>query len=258
MSDTTQPIHVIVRKTEEQANQAALELFKIIVCESVADRGACRIALAGGTTPHPLYQHLAAESVSGDVPWSGVEIFFGDERDVPHDHADSNYRMAQRALLDHVPIPPQQVHPMPADAEDLTSAAARYEQTIRRFVPAENGGKIPRFDLILLGMGADGHTASLFPGTDALKEKKKLVVANFVPVLSRHRMTFTYPLINASRNVLMVVTREDKADVVARLLDKGCGAPGDLPAAGVRPEHGLFTLILDAAAARNTGLPTEE
>ncbi len=182
-----------------------------------------------------------------------MEIFFGDERDVPQDHVESNFRMVQRSLLDHVPIDLARVHPMPADAEDIQAAADQYEQAIRRIVPSE-GGPIPRFDLILLGMGGDGHTASLFPNTDALKEHKRLVHAGFVPVLGRKRMTFSFPLINAARNVMFLVTGSDKAEAVLGVLGDSEEIRKQLPAAAVRPTDGALIIVLDAAAARLTGL----
>ena len=242
-------LKVLVEETPEQATALAGELVKTIMCDAVSERGACHIALAGGTTPHLLYQQLATSCASGEVPWGQVQVFFGDERDVPHDHVESNYHMAQKTLLDHVPVEPSAVHPMPADSTDLPQAAADYEQSIRRIVP----GEPPRFDLVLLGLGADGHTASLFPGTDAVAETSKLVTSNFVPVLGRHRMTFTFPLINAARCVILLVTGEDKADAVAALLGDDEAARKDLPAARLTLDAN-FILVLDAAAARRTNL----
>ena len=235
----------------EQATDKAAELFKQAVCQAVADRRVCNVALSGGTTPHDLYHKLAADVYDCDVPWASVNVFFGDERDVPHDHVDSNYHMAQRALLDNAPIPPEQVNPMPADADDLDAAAAEYEQIVRRIV---GGEPTPQFDLILLGMGGDGHTASLFPRTDALAESHKLVVSHHVPVLGRNRMTFTYPLINAARHVMFLITGEDKADAVAAVLGDDKHARKEIPAAHVNPADGKLTIVLDAAAARKTGL----
>jgi len=253
MTQESNPRRVIVEGSAEEATRAALEIVKTTLCDAVGRFGACRMALAGGTTPHGLYQMLAREAVTGDVPWGNVEVFFGDERDVPHDHADSNYRMVQRALLDHVPIRPERVHPMPADCEDLDEAAADYERTIRNTVPAGEDG-IPRFELILLGMGGDGHTASLFPGTWAVEETEKLVVSQFVPVLGRNRLTFTFPLINAARTVIMLVTGEDKAQAVGALLSDCPVTKDSLPAARVRPTDGLLAVVLDSAAGRQERL----
>ncbi len=250
--------HVVVKQTAEEATWIATEMIKQIICDAAADDSLCRIALAGGTTPHGLYLMLAGAALSGEVPWHNVEIFFGDERDVPQDHVESNYRMAQQTLLDHVPIQPGRIHPMPADTGQLDQGASDYEATIRRGVPPCNDGQLPAFDLVLLGMGGDGHTASLFPGTDALDEQEKLVTAYFVPVLGRHRMTFTFPLINAAKNVVFLVTGGDKARAVAGLLSEDETARRPLPAARVKPTSGKLSIVLDAAAAQQAGLrPTD-
>jgi 6-phosphogluconolactonase len=242
-----------VERTAEEATTTAATLLKTIVCEAVSQRGACHVALAGGTTPHALYQKLAAEGASGEVPWRSMEVFFGDERDVGQDNVESNYRMVQRTLLDHVPIEPTKVYPMRGDAEDLQAAASEYEQAIRRLLPAGAGG-LPRFDLILLGMGGDGHTASLFPGSEALNEGKKLVTSHYVPVLGRRRLTFTFPLVNAARNILLLVTGEDKAKAVLGILTDDQESRQLLPAGRIAPTDGILYVILDAAAARLTGL----
>lgn len=239
---------LVVEKTVEDAAAFAAVAMESLLCETISKRAAAYVALAGGTTPHMLYQRLAGAVLSSAVPWQNVEVFFGDERNVPLDDVESNYGMTQRTLLDHLPIAPSHVHPMRADAGDLEAAAAEYEQTIRGIVPVV--GDLPQFDLILLGMGADGHTASLFPGAPALREKQKLVMAYHVPVLGRQRMTFTLPLINAARNVMLLVTGEDKADTVARLLSDKETDQRDLPVSSVRPKDGMLYLILDAAAAR--------
>ena len=240
---------VCVEPTAERATDLVSELIKSIICESTGARGSAFVALAGGTTPHALYQRLASFGTGGEVPWADTEIFFGDERDVPLDHIESNYNMAQRSLLDHLPIEPGRIHPMRGDAADLVAAAREYEQTVRRIVPSE-GGSLPRFDLVLLGMGGDGHTASLFPNTSALEEKIALVASNFVPVLNRTRLTFTYPLINAARNVILLVTGDDKAEAVSLLLSEDAQKQKRVPASGVSPVDGLLTMVFDAAAAR--------
>lgn len=253
MSKVIEQRKVLVEQTLAAATRLVADLCKGIICESVQQRGMCRVALAGGTTPHHLYQRLAETTVAaGEVPWGNVEIFFGDERNVPHDHVESNYRMARLALLDHVPVPPQQVHPMPADAADLDAAAADYERVIRRLLPQGADG-LPHLDLILLGMGAEGHVASLFPHTPAVREDGKLVMAYFVPVLDRWRMTFTYRLINAAHNVILLVTGEDKAAAVARVL-AGQRDIDVLPASGIQPTDGKLFLVLDRAAASRTNV----
>ena len=237
-----------VLPTPQCAAQKASSLFSTRIIQAVAERRKCMIALAGGSTPRMLYTALAGAVGDCDVPWDSVHVFFSDERDVPHDHVDSNYHTAQRTLLDFVPIPPQQVHPMPADSADLTAAAESYEQAIRQTVPS-NGGEIPRFDLVLLGVGADGHTASLFPGGEAIEETERLVLSPYVPSLGRHRMTFTLPLINAARCVMMFVTESDKASVVAEMFGPQ-GQASSAPAARVCPSAGEHMVVLDSAAAQ--------
>jgi 6-phosphogluconolactonase len=256
MSDSAEePRRVIVKSSAEDATEACAKLFRRMASQCVEARGTFCVSLAGGTTPYALYERLARQATSEHMPWGELQVFFGDERDVPHDHVESNFRMTQRTLLDHVPIPLGRVHPMPADAQDLDAAAAEYEKTIRRIVPAGGQGT-PRFDLILLGMGADGHTASLFPHTAALTEQDKLVAAQFVPVLGRYRMTFTFPLINAAQDVILLVTGDDKGEAVEELLSGGAD-PQKLPAAGVSPTDGRLTFVFDAAAGRRAGLRAE-
>ncbi len=242
-------LKTVVKHTAAEATQAAHEHVAKTLREAVEQRGQAYLALAGGTTPHALYQLLARTASTDEVPWPEVNVFFGDERDVPQDHVESNYNMAQRALLDHVPVKPEHVHPMPASASDIQAAAAEYESTVRRTVPDE--ANIPRFDLVLLGMGGDGHTASLFPDTEVLQENEKLVRAYFVPVLGRNRMTFTYPLINASRNVVFLVTGEDKAEATAAVLSQDEATRASKPAGRVVPA-GELVFIVDIAAVRLT------
>ncbi|MBI5725632.1 MAG: 6-phosphogluconolactonase [Planctomycetes bacterium] len=240
---------IVIENSADQAARTAAGLFRQIACEVAVGQNSCRIALCGGTTPRALYEHLAGGVATDNLPWSRLEIFFGDERDVPPNHPDSNYNTVQRTLLDNVPIPPDKVHPMHGDAQDLSAAAAEYEKTIRSLVPAGAGG-LPRFDLILLGMGGDGHTASLFAGCPAVKERRKLVTAGFVPVIGRERLTITFPLINAAASVILLVTGLDKADAVACLLNEGASAAQRLPAANIQPADGNFCIVLDNDAAR--------
>jgi 6-phosphogluconolactonase len=254
-SDSASGREVLVRRTADDATDAAAQTFERIIRETLRQKELCHIALAGGTTPYQLYRELASSAATGELPWPQVEIFFGDERDVPLDDVESNYNMAMRTLLESVPVLPSRVHAMRGDAPDLQAAAAEYERTIRERLPAGPAG-VPVFDLILLGMGGDGHTASLFPATEALSVTDKLVMAYFVPALGRSRMTFTYPLINAARNVMFLVTGEDKARAVATLLGSDEAARQKIPSARVAPQ-GKLTVILDQAAAKLSNLPTE-
>jgi 6-phosphogluconolactonase len=242
---------ILVEADNEAALVTSADLVASIACEAVSQRGQCTMALSGGTTPQPLYDLLTRQPRSDGIPWQDVHIFFGDERDVPADHPDSNFRMAQQTLLDRVPVRLEHVHPMPADAADLEMAAGQYAELIIDQVGAGSSG-LPAFDLVLLGMGGDGHVASLFPGTPALEETRKLVTVHFVPVLGRRRMTFTLPLINAARNILFLVTGVDKADPVEKVLGDDRAAAAELPAGRVHPTDGTLIFVMDRGAARKT------
>jgi 6-phosphogluconolactonase len=240
---------IIVEPDVAAAARRAAERIGEIIGERAAAGEEASLALCGGTTPGELYRTLAAPPLAEKVAWDKVQVFFGDERDVPQDHVENNYRLASKTLLDHVPIPLPHVHPMPADCRDLSAAAEQYESLLRRLVPAA-GGDTPVFDVILLGMGGDGHTASLFPDTPALRERHRLVTAQFVPVIGRNRMTFTFPLINAARSVVFFITGPDKAETVAAVLSDDPAARSRYPAASVQPA-GELLFILDADAARH-------
>lgn len=226
----------------------AAQVFVDVVGAAARARGCCRIALAGGATPRGLYRRLAGEADSRlRVPWEHLQVFWGDERQVAPDHADSNYRMARDGLLARVPLPAANIHRIPAELPDADRAARRYEAAIRR-VFALGAGALPRFDLILLGLGADGHTASLFPGTTALAETQRLVVANRVSQLDAWRITLTLPVINCARTVMFLVSGADKAAALERVLG-GTAEAAALPAAHVRPRGGQVIWMVDAAAA---------
>jgi 6-phosphogluconolactonase len=223
------------------------------VARRVADRirslseergeGRLTIALSGGSTPKRLYEMLAQPPYRDSVRWDHLELYFGDERSVPPDHQDSNYRMAHEALLSHVTVRAHRMH-----AE--TGEADAYEKLVRERITETRDG-IPVFDLILLGMGGDGHTASLFPGTKALDEHSRLVVMNEVPQMKTRRMTFTYPLINAARHVWALVPGADKRERVKECLEALANQPGErpYPIVGVQPTHGKLVWWLDEGSA---------
>jgi 6-phosphogluconolactonase len=196
--------------------------------------------LAGGSTPKAMYGVLARE-YAGRIDWSRVHIFFGDERPVPPDHDDSNYKLASETLLDHVPI--RSVHRMRGELPP-DEAATAYEKELRTFFGAEG---VPRFDLILLGLGRDGHTASLFPETSALEVHDRLVVANPVLKLDTTRITLTVPVINAARAVVFLVAGEDKAEAIEKILEEGAD-PRAYPASLIQPA-GELEWMLDQSAA---------
>ncbi len=235
----------ILTTPQELFASAAEEIVKL-ANESVAARGRFTIALSGGSTPKSLFNLLATNAKS-TLPWERMFFFFGDERHVPPTDPDSNYRMANEAMLSKVPVPTANVFRMEAENPDAAAAAAAYEQTLRKFFQVA-AGEVPRFDLILLGMGPDGHTASLFPGTAGLQEKSKLVIANWVEKLKTHRLSFTLPLINAARCVAFLVSGTDKAPALKAVLEGN--APGEqYPSKLISPKDGKLIWFLDRAAA---------
>ena len=199
------------------------------------------IVLSGGSTPKRLYESLA----DADLDWRSIDLFFGDERHVPPMHADSNYRMVREALLARAPIPEDCVHRIRAELE-APRAAERYEREIEAALGLVEGER-PRFDLALMGMGPDGHTASLFPGSAALDERERLVVAPWIPRLSAHRITLTIPAFESAACVLFLVASADKADALAAIL---AAEPGraELPAGRIVPERGELVWMVDRAA----------
>ena len=209
--------------------------------EAIADRGRFSVALSGGHTPGAMFKLLAQEPYRSQVAWEKVEIFFGDERCVPPDSSDSNYRMASESLLRKVPVPGDNVYRIRGEI-DPNAAAIEYGQMLKdKF---GDGG----LDLIYLGMGPDGHTASLVPGTEALGETKHRCVPNFVPKLNAWRVTMSAPFINRARNVIFLVAGADKAEPVAEILE-GPPDPPRLPSQLIGPSEGQLTWILDAGAA---------
>jgi 6-phosphogluconolactonase len=223
---------------------AAATKFCSVGSNAIQERGRFTVALSGGSTPRGLHQELVTH-FSSQLSWDKVFFFWGDERHVPPDSSDSNYRMAKETLLSKLPIPPENISRVPAELPDARQAAAKYEQTIQKFFRLEPDA-LPRFDFILLGMGPDGHTASLFPGTAALQEKDHLVVANWVEKLNAFRITFTYPVLNHAACVMFLVSGDEKAEMVRRAL-KDPGA--NLPCQKVRPVDGELLWYLDQGAA---------
>jgi 6-phosphogluconolactonase len=204
------------------------------------------VALAGGGTPRRTYELLAEPPHRAAVPWGLCQVFFGDERCVPPDHADSNHRMAREALLSRVPIPPAQVHRIRGEAEDADAEAARAEAELRAAL-----GPAPRLDLAVLGMGPDGHVASLFPGSPALAEERRLALAVVAAKPPPRRITLTLPALCAAEAALFLVAGAEKAERVAEVLS---GRAPDLPASRVRPA-GESIWLLDAAAASRLPRP---
>jgi 6-phosphogluconolactonase len=236
----------VLADVEELMRAAADEVARR-ADEAVREHGRFAWALSGGSTPRDLYRLLASPPHRDRMPWSAIHVFWGDERHVPPDHPDSNYRMAHEALLSKVPIPPAQVHRIKGEHPDARQAAEDYEQTLRACFQV-SAGQRPRFDLILLGLGPEGHTASLFPGTQALHETRRLVVSSWVGKLFTERITLTPPVLNNAAGVIFLVSGEEKALALKAVLE-GPDEPEQLPAQLIRPAHGRLLWLVDRAAA---------
>ena len=242
-----------VRVLPDAASVAATaaELFVASATKALAERDRWTCALSGGSTPRATYELLARPPLVDRVNWRAVHLFWGDERHVPPDDPDSNYRMVFEALLKHVPIPADHVHRVPAELPSAADAAAAYEDTLRTIFKL-GPGDLPRLDFVLLGMGPDGHTASLFPGTPALSEQRALVVANPVAKLHTDRITLTLPVLNNAREIVFLVTGQEKAATLAAVL-QGERQPDELPSQLIQPVDGSLTWLVDTAAAAQIG-----
>ncbi len=238
----------IVPSIDELFRRGAEEFVRAAK-DSIEDRGVFNVALSGGSTPRGLFSLLATdEPLRGQVAWKKVNFFWGDERHVPPDHADSNYCMAAEALLSKVPIDSKRVWRIKGEMDDMELAAEEYEKVITDHFRLTDG-KLPRFDLVLLGMGPDGHTASLFPGTKALHEQERLVVSNWVGKFDTDRVTLTAPVLNNAGAIVFLVGGDDKAPALKSVLE-GAFEPEQLPAQLIRPADGRLVWFIDPAAAR--------
>ena len=203
------------------------------------------VALSGGSAPKPFYELLGGAVFAGRVRWSDVQVFQVDERCVPPDDPQSNYRMIHETFLETSPLPKQNFHRMQGERPDRAQAAWEYAELMSRVLrPAP--GQFPQFDLVLLGLGTNGHTASLFPGTPVLEEREAWVAPTYVPEIDAFRLTLTYPVLNAARHVIFLVTGMDKAEIVHQVLE---GPSGKFPAQGIQPAHGSLEWFLDRGAA---------
>ncbi len=228
--------------------EAAAELFARAARQAVEAGQPFNVALSGGSTPVRLFKLLAAEPYRDRVPWGGVQFFWGDERTVAPDHPESNFGAANEALLSKLDLPQANVHRIRAELRDPEEAAADYEAELRSHFGLADA-EFPRFDLTFLGMGADGHTASLFPGTEALEERRRLAVAQWVEKLGAHRITLTYPTFNNASCILLLVTGGEKAETLREVLE-GPVDPPRYPVQLVRPESGELFWYIDEAAGR--------
>lgn len=233
---------IIVSKGRDELAAKVAADFASLAREAIRERGSFIVALSGGSTPLLLYRHLRGTSID----WERVFFYFGDERNVPPDEDASNFKGANKELFRPLRIREDNIFRWRTELGTPVEVAEDYERTLRNL-----SADLPRFDLILLGMGTDGHTASLFPGTDALSETKRLAVANWVPQLGSWRFTLTYPVINNARNVMFLVAGEDKAERLKEVLE----GDTDLPAKIVKPTDGNLTWYLDHSSARDLKHP---
>lgn len=229
-----------------QLTAALAETWVRLAEAAIARQGAFCVALAGGSTPRQLYARLAQAPFCNAVDWSRVHIFFGDERCVPCDHPDSNYRMAHEALLSHVSIPPAQIHPLFDPERTPAQNADAYTAQLLATLPLDEHG-LPVFDLVLLGMGDDGHTASLFPGTSILQESERIVAAVYVEKLQAWRVSLTFPVINCARAVAVTVTGAGKAAMLESVF---MDSSAHHPIQRVAPRGELHWFVDEAAAQR--------
>ncbi|MEP6643769.1 MAG: 6-phosphogluconolactonase [Acidobacteriaceae bacterium] len=224
--------------------QSTARIVSDIANAAVAERGRFTFVLSGGSSPKGLFTLLASDA-SPSLPWEKTYFFWGDERHVPPDNADSNYRMARETLLSRISAREDQIFRVSSEDASADNAARSYEEAIKAFFDL-SGGKLPRFDLVLLGMGPDGHTASLFPNSRALQEAKRLVVANWVEKLKTDRITMTFPVLNNAASVIFLVTGAEKASVLKEVLEDSAR---EYPAQKIRPTAGKLLWMLDESAA---------
>lgn len=252
LSTLTGHVHVAPDKETLFENLAMAVLTA--ASDAVGQRDAFHLALSGGSTPEPFYVHLVTDPRYRALPWDRTHLWIVDERRVPEEDPRSNYRMIRETLLDHVPMRNRQKHPMPVHLDDPGQA---YEQELRELIPCDavscgEATDIPRLDFVLLGMGDDAHTASLFPNSDALNITNRLAAINDGPsVTPPPRVTMTYPLLNAARQIAVLVVGEKKAPALRRVADQLAKAPDPaaMPITGIHPDAGSLTWYLDAAAA---------
>lgn len=230
----------------EELSWAAAARFEDLSRISAIEKRKFCVALSGGLTPKLLYQILGSETFAGRIRWENVHIFEVDERSVPPDHPQSNYGMIREALLSRISIPEENVHRLAGEAEDLDEVCRQYSAELARVLQPQKD-EFPRLDMVILGMGPDGHTASLFPSSEALEEKTLWVRPNYIEKLKMHRLTLTFPVLNAAREVLILIAGADKAETVRKALE---GPPGQFPVQRIDPVNGRLNWFLDEAAAR--------
>ena len=226
--------------------RAAAQEFVKLAGRFIATHGMFHAALSGGNTPAQLFRLVASDEFRQAIDWASTHLYWSDERCVPPDHPDSNFGMAQRELLQHISIPPGNIHRMKAELPDLDRAAKDYEDTLRQNLPLSSEG-FPCFDLIFLGMGPDGHTASLFPGAEDPRQTSDWVITPYVEKFHTHRMSLTLPVLNAAREVIFLVSGADKAESLRSVIEGTCNPP--LPAQLVTVPDGRLLFLVDESAA---------
>ena len=241
--------------TVEELNEYAADKFVEIAEDSIVNRGKFSVALSGGSTPKALHRLLAGDKFNHKIDWQNIFFFFGDERNVAPNDEESNFRMAKETLFEPLNIREDKIFRWQTELKDAKVVAENYRLKLRNFfeLTEEN---LPRFDLILLGMGDDGHTASLFPNTEALKETEKTAVSNHVEKLGTSRLTMTFPVINNARNVMFLVKGADKSETLVNVLE-GDFQPGKFPSQAVKLTDGNLFWLVDSEAARLLGSETK-
>lgn len=247
MQTKNQEIQIV--ENGEAVSRAAADMLVGLALKKLESKESFAVALSGGSTPKNMFAMLANDAtLSKQMPWENVHFFWGDERHVPPDHADSNYCMTNEAMLSRVPVPPENIHRIRTEIPDAGKAAEDYEQELRGFFKLETE-QLPAFDCVFLGMGPDGHTASLFPGTKALHERKRLVVSNWVDKFQSYRITLTIPVLNNADIVIFLVSGEEKAEPL-RVVLEGQKQTDRFPSQLIEPTHGKLLWLVDRAAAR--------
>jgi 6-phosphogluconolactonase len=246
---------ILVGADIDEAVRIAAGQFTALARKLATEGKPCNVALSGGSTPRRLFQVLATEPFASLVPWASIHFYWGDERNVPPSHPDSNYSMARELLLSRVPVPPTHIHRIPTGDGTAIEAADLYQRTLRENLPLRNG--LPCLDYNLLGLGTNGHTASLFPHSPVLHEQQRLVVADHVEEVNSWRVTLTVPVLNNAGQITFLVTGADKATVVKKVIE-GPHDPESVPAQLIASNAGGLTWILDAAAASLLTRPVAE
>ena len=237
---------ILVGSDIDETVRIAAGQFAALARKIAAEGKTASVALSGGSTPRRLFEVLATDPFAELVPWDSIHFFWGDERNVPPGHPDSNYSMARQLLLSRVPVPPANIHRIPTGDGTAIEAADLYERTLRDQLPVSQG--LPRLDYNLLGLGTNGHIASLFPHRPTLHERQRLVVADHIEEVNSWRVTLTLPVLNNAAQITFLVTGENKASVVRHVIE-GPGDPESTPAQLIAPSDGALTWILDSAAA---------